>query len=68
MMPFREGRCFSMCEPDDLSHRDDKLMKPIGTIHILRNQLGGRGVGVKTSKFSIFYYQEYYNIGPGKEG
>ena len=47
MMPFREGRCFSMCEPDDLSHRDDKLMKPIGTIHILRNHLGGRWVGVK---------------------
>ena len=32
-----------MCEPDDLSHRDDKLMKPIGTIHILRNQLGEWG-------------------------
>ena len=47
MMPFREGRCFSMCEPDDLSHRDDKLMKPIGTIHILRNLLRRRGVGVK---------------------
>ena len=24
-----KGRCFSMCEPDDLSLRDDKLMKPI---------------------------------------
>ncbi len=24
-----EGRCFSMCEPPDLSKRDDKLMKPI---------------------------------------
>ena len=35
MVPLREGRCFSMCEPDDLSHRDDKLMKPIGNIHLL---------------------------------
>ena len=62
MMPFREGRCFSMCEPDDLSHRDDKLMKPIGTIHILRNHLRGRELGVKNSKCSVFYYYNYNNI------
>ena len=70
MMPFREGRCFSMCEPDDLSHRDDKLMKPIGTIHILRNHLGGRGGGPggkKNSKFSVFYYHTFNNI-EGKRG
>ncbi len=24
-----KGRCFSMCEPDDLLYRDDKLMKPV---------------------------------------
>jgi hypothetical protein len=24
-----EGRCFSICEPDDLMVRDDKLMKPV---------------------------------------
>ena len=24
-----EGRCFSMCEPNDLMVRDDKLMKPV---------------------------------------
>ncbi len=23
------GRCFSLCEPDDLLHREDKLMKPV---------------------------------------
>ena len=28
-MRVSKGRCFSMCEPDDLSQRDDKLMKPI---------------------------------------
>ncbi len=24
-----EGRCFSMCEPDDLLLREDRLMKPV---------------------------------------
>ena len=54
MMPFREGRCFSMCEPDDLSHRDDKLMKPIGTIHILPNYLGEGEWESKTANFLYF--------------
>jgi len=47
MMPFREGRCFSMCEPDDLSHRDDKLMKPI----VVHN-------GVSPTRFFLYLFPE----------
>ena len=47
MMPLREGRCFSMCEPDDLSHRDDKLMKPI----VVHN-------GVSPTRFFLYLFPE----------
>lgn len=40
-----EGRCFSLCEPDDLSHRDDKLMKPI-VVHD----------GIKPSRFFLYLF------------
>lgn len=46
-MPIREGRCFSMCEPDDLSHRDDKLMKPI-VVH----------TGISPTRFFLYLFPE----------
>ena len=45
MIPLREGRCFSMCEPDDLSLRDDKLMKPI----VVHN-------GVSPTRFFLYLF------------
>lgn len=42
-----EGRCFSMCEPDDLSHRDDKLMKPI----VVHN-------GISPTRFFLYLFPE----------
>ena len=47
MIPLREGRCFSMCEPDDLSLRDDKLMKPI----VVHN-------GVSPTRFFLYLFPE----------
>ena len=44
---IREGRCFSMCEPDDLSIREDKLMKPI-VVHD----------GINPTRFFLYLFPE----------
>ena len=40
-----EGRCFSMCEPDDLLYREDKLMKPV----VVHN-------GIKPTRYFLYLF------------
>ena len=54
---LREGRCFSMCEPDDLSTRDDKLMKPI-VIHD----------GINPTRFFLYLFPEEPHFDPKEVG
>ena len=48
-----EGRCFSMCEPDDLLYRDDKLMKPV-VVHD----------GIKPTRFFLYLFPNEPELGP----
>ena len=53
----RSPRCFSMCEPDDLSLRDDKLMKPI----VVHN-------GVSPTRFFLYLFPEEPHFKPEEVG
>ena len=48
-----KGRCFSMCEPDDLLYREDKLMKPV-VIHD----------GIKPTRFFLYLFPPEPKFGP----
>lgn len=52
-MLHTKGRCFKMCEPDDLIYRDDKLMKPV-VVHD----------GIKPTRFFLYLFPDEPQYGP----